>query len=130
MKRVKTFRLSDADLAVLDALSEELGGVSEAESLRALLAEGLKSRMRRCDPPIAEYFLMNLSPEGAAKEYLDYLDAVNDRLGLIGSDGKPPSHYFAQVPAGGKWEAKGLAGGWAVLPKSLRFTPDGYEQEV
>lgn len=130
MKRVKTFRFSEADLEVLDALSEELGGASEAESLRALLAEGLRHRMERCTPPVHPHFTEGLKPDAVAEAYLDYIDAVRDSVGVMRPDGTAPTHYFAQVPAGGRWEAEGVAGGWAVLDKRTKFTPNGYEREV
>lgn len=130
MKRVKTFRFSDADLAVLDALSEELGGASEAESLRVLLAEGLRHRMEHGDPPVHPHFTEGLKPEAVAEAYLDYIDAVREQVGVMRPDGTAPTHYFAQVPAGGRWESEGVAGGWAVLDKRTKFTPNGYEREV
>lgn len=130
MKRVKTFRFSEDDLAVLDALSGVLGGVSEAECLRALLAEGLRHRMEHGDPPVHPHFLDALKPEAVAEAYLDYIDAVREQIGAMRPDGTAPTHYFAQVPAGGRWEAEGVAGGWAVLDKRTKFTPNGYEREV
>jgi hypothetical protein len=72
MKRVKTFRLAEADLAVLDALSGVLGGVSEAECLRVLLAEGLRHRMEHGDPPVHPHVTEGLKPEAVAEAYLDY----------------------------------------------------------
>jgi len=130
MMRVKTFRFSEADLAVLDALSEELGGASEADTLRAVVAEGLRHRMEHGTPPLHPYFLDGLKPEAVADEYLAYIDAVRDQVGVMRSDGTPPAHYFAQIPAGGRWEAEGVAGGWAVLDKKTRLTPNGYEREA
>ena len=130
MMRVKTFRFSEADLAVLDALSEELGGASDADTLRAVVADGLKLRMTRCAPGIHPYFLDGLKPEAVADEYLAYIDAVRDQVGVMRPDGTPPAHYFAQVPAGGRWEAEGVAGGWAVLDRKTRFTPNGCEREA
>jgi hypothetical protein len=130
MKRVKTFRFSEADLAALDELSEVLGGASEAETLRRLVAEGLRHRMEHGTPPIHPHFLDAIRPEAKPQEFLDYIDAVREQVGAMRPDGTTPTHYFAQVPAGGRWEAEGLAGGWAVLEKRTRFTPNGYEREV
>ncbi|HOG29397.1 MAG TPA: hypothetical protein PLT35_08960 [Vicinamibacterales bacterium] len=130
MKRVKTFRFSEADLAVLDELSEAFGGASEAETLRRLLAEGLRYRMEHCTPPVHPHFLDAIKPEAMPQEFLEYLDAVREQVGVMRPDGTAPTHYFAQVPAGGRWEAEGVAGGWAVLDKRTKFTRNGYEREV
>jgi len=129
MERAKRVGLSAADWAVLEMLAGELDGASAADSLRFLLAEGLKRRMERGEPPMEPSFFDTLKPEAVAREYLDYIDAVLDRCGLLRPDGSLPTHYFAQVPTGGKWEADGMAGGWAVLDKRMRFTPDGYDRE-
>jgi len=130
MKRVKTFRFSESDLAVLDALSDELGGASEADTLRAVVADGLRHRMTRGEPPVHPHFLEGLTPEAVAQECLAYIAAVREQVGAMRPDGTAPEHYFAQVPAGGRWEAEGVAGGWAVLDKRTKFTPNGYEREV
>ncbi len=128
MKRVKTFRFSEADLAVLDALSGVLGGVSEAECLRALLAEGLRHRMEHGDPPVHPHFTEGLRPEAVAEAYLDYIDAVYDYLLVKRPDGTAPTHYFAQVPAGGfnlglvmrKLMGRGTPRGFQGLAAALR----------
>ncbi len=60
MKRVKTFRFSEADLGVFDAPSGVLGGVSEAECLRVLLAEGLRHRIEHGNPPVHPHFTKGL----------------------------------------------------------------------
>ncbi len=126
-KQVKTFRLSEADQAVLAALAGELG-TNDSDTLRAVIADGLRYRMMQNDPPVHSYFVETLTPEAVVADYLEFLDAVRDRAGLMGPDGKKPRFYFAKVPKGGKWEANGVAGGWAVLPKSMSFTKDGYNK--
>ena len=129
MKRVKTFRFSEADLAVLDALGEQLGG-HETETLRAILADGLRYRMENNEPPVHSHFLFPLKPEAIVEEFLHFLDAVRDQAGLMGLNGKESEYYFAKAPKGGRWEEEGVAGGWAVLDKKTRFTKNGYERAI
>jgi len=86
--------------------------------------------MERCTPPVHPHFTEGLRPEAVAEAYLDYIDAVREQVGVMRPDGTAPTHYFAQVPAGGRWEAEGVAGGWGVLDKRTKFTPNGYEREV
>ena len=129
MKVVKTFRFSEADLAVLDALGEQLGG-HETETLRAIVADGLRYRMEHNEPAVHPHFLDPLVPEAVVEEFLHFLDAVRDQGGLKGLDGKPSNYYFAKAPKGGRWEEEGVAGGWAVLDRKTRFTKNGYEQVI
>jgi hypothetical protein len=34
------------------------------------------------------------------------------------------------VPRSGKWKDACPEGGWAVLPKTMRFTKTGYKQDI
>ena len=126
-KIVKTFRFSDEDVAVLEELKTQ-ADANEVDTLRAIIADGLRYRMEHNEPPVHPYFLDPLTPEAVISDFVEFMDAVRDRAGLLGRNGKEPKFYFARVPKGGKWEANGIAGGWAVLPKSMSFTKDGYNK--
>lgn len=130
MKQVKTFRFSEVEVALLDALSGEFGAESEADALRAVVADGLRHRMEQGEPPLDPRFVETLKDEAVVEEYLNYLDAVRDRAGLKRPDGSPPEHHFVQVPAGGSWESQCWGGGWIVVHKCVRATPDGFMVEV
>jgi len=130
VKQVKTFRFSEAEVALLDALSGEFGAGSEADALRSVVADGLRHRMEQGEPPIAPLLVETLKDEAVVEEYLNYLDAVRERAGLNRPDGSPPQHHFVQVPAGGTWESRCCGGGWMVVHKSVRLTPQGFMVEV
>jgi hypothetical protein len=99
------------------------------EAVRELLADGMRFRMLNNEPPVHPYFVMKLSPPAVAKQYMQFLEAVADRAGVVGPSGKAKSDFrFVQLPAGGKWEACGLDGAWQVLNRSFEPTPDGYRQ--
>ncbi len=130
MKQVKTFRFSEAEVALLDALSGEFGAGSEADALRSVVTDGLRHRMEQGEPPIAPLLVETLKDEAVVEEYLNYLDAVRERAGLKRLDGSPPQHHFVQIPADGSWESKCSGGGWMVVHKSVRLTPQGFMVEV
>ena len=129
MKRVKTFRMSEADQEVLGLLADELGK-NEADTLRAIIADGLRYRMMRNEPPVHAYLVETLTDEAVVEEYLHFIDAVREKAGLMGRDGEPSRYRFAKVPKGGRWEEQGVAGGWGVLETCMRFTKNGYEKAI
>jgi hypothetical protein len=71
-----------------------------------------------------------LKDEAMVPAYLDFIDAVRDRACLPGRDGAESRFHFLKVPRIGKWKDACPEGGWAVLPKTMRFTKTGYEQDI
>ena len=128
-KQVKTFRMGAEECEVLELLGAE-GGQGRTEVLRGLIADGLRWRMTRNEPPVHRYFVETLTDEAMVPAYLDFCDAVRDRAGLPGRDGAESRFHFVKVPRVGKWKDACPEGGWAVLPKTMRFTKTGYEQDI
>ena len=120
-----TFRTEDELQAIIDTEAELHGSITDA--LKDLIADGLRYRMIVNDPSVHRTFLDPLTPDGAIAEYCHFLEAIRGRAGLGNDDGSAPRYRFVQVPAGGRWEAKGLADAWAVLPENMNLTPDGRE---
>jgi hypothetical protein len=92
------------------------------ETAEELIADGLRLAMLNGDPPIHPHFIEPLTPEGVAVEFRRYLEAVRGRIGIDAN----AKYYFAQLPAGGAWEAAGLAGAWELLPVEAEPTADGH----
>ena len=65
---------------VLELLGAE-GGQGRTEVLRSLIADGLRWRMTRNEPPVHRYFVETLKDEAMVHAYLDFIDAVRDRAG-------------------------------------------------
>jgi len=121
MTKTFTFRTDDELQAIIDREGEMHGSLTDG--IKDLVADGLRYRMMVNTPPIAAAFLAPLTPDGVIRAYVEFLEAIRGKAGLV----QNPRYRFCQVPAGGRWEQKGLAGAWAVLPTNIGFTLNGKE---
>jgi len=120
--KTMTFRFEDRLARIVDAEAQAKGTATAA--VLEMIADGLRYRMESNDPPVHRHFHEAFSPEGVVQFYSEFLEAVRLRAGVVGPEDR---HRFEQAPNGGAWERKGLAGAWAVLDRTERFTPDGIE---
>jgi len=122
--KAMTFRFDDEFAQIIDADAKTAGSATAA--VMQLFADGLRLRMQQKAPAVHPHFTENLTVAGVVQLYRQFIEAVQARAGLI----EKPRYRFAQVPGGGRWEAKGLAGAWGVLHTSEQFTVNGIEHSV
>jgi len=114
---LRSFRLSDAEEAVVGAAGESCGAETQADALRHVLAQWGSWLMASYSPPIAVQLFGDLGDEGLLKLFRDF------RLATTGAQG----WRLAQVPSGGYWEKQGFSGKFYPLHDRRRFTANGIE---
>ena len=98
------------------------GKKSIFDGMASLMADGLIRKMQQHKKPIDSYFIENLTPDGVAEYFLQFLEAVKYELGI--TNAQSAQYHFDKPPLSGHWGQAGVTG-WGVLPMEHRYVKSG-----
>jgi hypothetical protein len=118
--RAATFWFGAGEDEVLRTVAEGMGkGTTPAEALRKLLRAHAQIQMQTGNVAVGA-FIDPATDRIVLDLYADYRRAVRGEAGW----------RLAEIPPGGAWEGRGLAGKVFPCPPTRRFTPGGVEDHV